>query len=128
MMAANDVAWAVRWAIKRKRTSPGMMRIPPPTPNRPESPPAKTPMSSAGVLRRVTVLRRERTASSCPIAWSIDPVLACLQPARLLGESTPRGVETLHPERTGLGQNLSGLLDLFSGIRADGDGNTALPP
>ena len=42
-MAPSDVPWARRCSIPKSSTMQGTMRIPPPTPNRPDRKPVATP-------------------------------------------------------------------------------------
>ncbi len=55
-IAAREVACARRCAMREMRTRPGTIRMPPPTPNRPASPPASRPtmMGPAGPRDAVT--------------------------------------------------------------------------
>ncbi len=47
--------WARRWLIPAASTSPGTMRIPPPTPNSPARKPASTPTTTMGHARMASV-------------------------------------------------------------------------
>src|SRR3989440_9001614 len=55
--AASDVPFAVCWGSLATSTSPGMITIAPPTPNRPDTTPATRPISatSAHVIARLLV-------------------------------------------------------------------------
>ena len=59
--AASDVPWASRWSMRMSSTSAGTIRIPPPTPNRPDRNPATSPTSD-GLQRPLPAVARARTS------------------------------------------------------------------